>query len=103
MNYARTKWFRNLYFILMYRREYDALKNPWGRRYKSEVQGLFITVFKVRESGILNCKKNMITMRYFEQNYLRELLKAMYEDGCRIIGYTAWSLIDNFQWDEGYE
>jgi len=45
----------------------------------------------------------MKTMLYFEQNYLRELLKAMYEDGCKIIGYTAWSLIDNFQWEEGYE
>jgi beta-glucosidase/6-phospho-beta-glucosidase/beta-galactosidase len=45
----------------------------------------------------------MITMRYCEQHYLRELLKAMYEDGCKIIGYTAWSLADNFQWGEGYE
>jgi len=38
----------------------------------------------------------------FSQNYLQELLKAMYEDGCKIIGYIAWSLIDNYQWSEGY-
>ena len=68
-----------------------------------EFQGLLNTVFKVREWGILNCKTNVIIMRYCEQNYLRELLKAMYEDGCKIIGYTAWSLTDNFQWEEGYQ
>jgi beta-glucosidase/6-phospho-beta-glucosidase/beta-galactosidase len=27
----------------------------------------------------------------------------MYEDGCKIIGYAPWSLIDNFQCEEGYE
>jgi len=41
-------------------------------------------------------------MCLFSQNYLRELLKAMYEDGCKIIGYNAWSLFDTFQWDKGY-
>jgi beta-glucosidase/6-phospho-beta-glucosidase/beta-galactosidase len=44
----------------------------------------------------------MITMHYFEQHYLREMLKAMYEDGCKIIGYSPWSLIDNFEWEAGY-
>jgi beta-glucosidase/6-phospho-beta-glucosidase/beta-galactosidase len=40
---------------------------------------------------------------YFMQDYLRELLKAKYEDGCKIFGYIAWSLLDNFQWEEGYK
>jgi hypothetical protein len=38
----------------------------------------------------------------FLQKYLCELLKATKEDGCNVIGYSVWSLMDNFEWDSGY-
>lgn len=42
---------------------------------------------------------NRIT--YVEQ-YLSALLDAYYEDGVEVTGYTVWSLMDNFEWTNGY-
>jgi beta-glucosidase/6-phospho-beta-glucosidase/beta-galactosidase len=36
------------------------------------------------------------------QKYLCELLKAMKDDGCKVIGCTLWSFMDNFEWMFGY-
>jgi beta-glucosidase/6-phospho-beta-glucosidase/beta-galactosidase len=36
------------------------------------------------------------------QKYLCELLKATKDDGCNVIVYTLWSLMDNFEWIFGY-
>ncbi|XP_060527146.1 myrosinase 1-like [Cylas formicarius] len=35
-------------------------------------------------------------------NYLSAILDAIYEDGINILGYTVWTLMDNFEWQVGY-
>ncbi|KAJ8924093.1 hypothetical protein NQ315_006875 [Exocentrus adspersus] len=50
------------------------------------------------EPGVLN---DVGRVSYY-QSYLSEVLKAMLEDGVKVTAYTAWSLMDNFEWYNGY-
>lgn len=36
------------------------------------------------------------------RNHLIALAQAINEDHCNVIGYTVWSIIDNFEWRRGY-
>lgn len=38
----------------------------------------------------------------YTHRYLSELLKAIHVDKINITGYTYWSLMDNFEWIQGY-
>jgi len=40
--------------------------------------------------------------RSYLESYLTNVLAAVQEDGCNISGYFVWSLMDNFEWAEGY-
>lgn len=38
----------------------------------------------------------------FFRNYINEMLKAVVLDGCNVKSYTAWSIMDNYEWASGY-
>ncbi|XP_045149933.1 klotho, partial [Echinops telfairi] len=39
---------------------------------------------------------------YYLKKFIMETLKAIRLDGVDVIGYTAWSLMDGFEWHRGY-
>ncbi|KAH8653374.1 beta-glucosidase-like protein [Xylariales sp. PMI_506] len=41
-------------------------------------------------------------VKYFK-DYAEAMAEAVTSDGCNVKGYMAWSLLDNFEWAEGYE
>eukprot|EP00812_Abedinium_dasypus_P008511 NODE_2267_length_965_cov_295.404396.p3 GENE.NODE_2267_length_965_cov_295.404396~~NODE_2267_length_965_cov_295.404396.p3 ORF type:complete len:228 (+),score=54.01 NODE_2267_length_965_cov_295.404396:151-834(+) len=38
----------------------------------------------------------------FYYSYFSEMHKAIYEDSVNLMGFFAWSLMDNFEWERGY-
>ncbi|XP_052101745.1 lactase/phlorizin hydrolase-like [Mytilus californianus] len=39
---------------------------------------------------------------YYYRQYINQLLKAVKQDECNVIGYTAWCLLDTFEWNRGF-
>ena len=82
----------------------DALY--WGvkfiyERYKTPVMvtenGVAIVDF-VMDDGKVHDPQRIQFMKW----YLRGLKKAV-EEGCPVLGYIAWSIMDNFEWSFGYD
>nr|XP_026695054.1 lactase-like protein [Ciona intestinalis] len=58
-------------------------------------------VSETDQSGCFNlCDQFRVN---FFKNYTNNVLKAIRYDGVNVEGYTAWSLLDNFEWAHGYK
>ena len=56
---------------------------------------------KINERQIAGKKINDARRVDYHRSYLCELARAM-SDGANVRGYHAWSLMDNFEWAEGF-
>ncbi|CAH2248826.1 jg7542 [Pararge aegeria aegeria] len=50
--------------------------------------------------GTFGGLKDATRISYYRR-YLDSILDAIEQDGCNVVSYTAWSLIDNFEWSSG--
>uniref|UniRef100_W5UL36 Cytosolic beta-glucosidase n=1 Tax=Ictalurus punctatus TaxID=7998 RepID=W5UL36_ICTPU len=80
---------------------------PWGFRrllhYVKTQYGnpmIYVTENGVSEKIVCTDLCDEWRIQYF-RDYINEMLKAV-NDGVDVKGYTAWSLLDMFEWDEGY-
>lgn len=78
----------------------------WGPRFLSEHYKLPIIV---TENGMSNCdwlsvdgRVHDATRIEFMNSYLLQLRRAIH-DGIDVRGYFAWSLMDNFEWQDGFK
>nr|CAD7458315.1 unnamed protein product [Timema tahoe] len=78
---------------------------PWGIRKQlnwiKDQYGnppLLITENGYADYGDLSDTNRII----YYASYLDQVLSAIHTDNCNVIGYTAWSLTDNFEWLQGY-
>ncbi|KAG6519116.1 hypothetical protein ZIOFF_022605 [Zingiber officinale] len=83
---------------------------PWGLykavTYVKENYGnpiVFLSENGMDQPGNVTLPKGLqdTQRRHFYHNYITELKRAI-DDGASVIGYFAWSLLDNFEWRLGY-
>ncbi|KAJ8973917.1 hypothetical protein NQ317_000462 [Molorchus minor] len=79
---------------------------PWGERkllkwLKDTYDNpkILITENGMSDDGTLF--EDDVRISYY-QDYLTEILDAIYEDEVNVFGYTAWSFVDTFEWAHGY-
>jgi len=93
----------------------DWLKSvPWGMRslmkyidrtYDTKRHPVFITENGISSKGNgtdMDPELDDIWRVDFYNAYIGQLQRAISEDGVNVRGYTAWSLMDNFEWSRGY-
>jgi beta-glucosidase len=85
--------------------DYQKGPGPWG---EIHAEGLYDTLQSVRNYGLpIYITENGIPDRddnhrpRFIITHLHQLWKAI-QDGIDVQGYFYWSLVDNFEWSEGY-
>ncbi|KAJ3056274.1 Beta-glucosidase 1B [Rhizophlyctis rosea] len=85
---------------------------PWGfRKLLNWLWNRYQTPIYITENGcsvkgesdlgVEQAVHDTYRVNYFK-GYLENLLLAVFDDGVQIRGYMAWSLLDNFEWADGY-
>ncbi|XP_041807046.1 lactase-phlorizin hydrolase-like [Chelmon rostratus] len=77
-----------------FRRILNFIKNEYGN------PPIIITENGISERGPIDL--NDVQRSYYYEKYINQVLKASVIDNVNILGYTAWSLMDNLEWATGF-
>lgn len=80
---------------------------PWGLRkslkfFKDTYDNPLVYVTESGTSDTDEVGLNDEARVLYYREYINEMLKAVTIDNCNVKAYTAWSLMDNFEWARGY-
>ncbi|XP_005573098.3 lactase/phlorizin hydrolase [Macaca fascicularis] len=79
---------------------------PWGMRrllnWIKEEYGDIPIYITENGVGLTNPNAEDTSRIFYHKTYINEALKAYRVDGVDLRGYVAWSLMDNFEWLNGY-
>nr|XP_008515149.1 PREDICTED: lactase-phlorizin hydrolase [Equus przewalskii] len=79
---------------------------PWGMRrllnWIKEEYGDIPIYITENGAGLTNPEVEDTDRMFYHKTYINEALKAYRLDGVDLRGYAAWSLMDNFEWVNGY-
>lgn len=88
----------------MYPEGLRSLLNWVNTRYDKPKIYIFengVSVPKENSKPIVEAVQDKFRIDYLRQ-HLDQLENAIFEDNINIRGYFAWSLMDNFEWGDGY-
>uniref|UniRef100_A0AAQ6AQ77 beta-glucosidase n=1 Tax=Amphiprion ocellaris TaxID=80972 RepID=A0AAQ6AQ77_AMPOC len=77
-----------------FRRLLKFIKEEYGN------PAIYVTENGISERGVVDL--NDVFRMYFYENYINQGLKARVLDEVDLRAYTAWSLMDNFEWAAGF-
>ncbi|CAH0725205.1 unnamed protein product, partial [Brenthis ino] len=84
-------------WLAVYPPGFRKLLNWITKNYGTKIP-IIVTENGVSDSGELN---DYVRVSYYNK-YLYQLLLAIHEDKCNIRGYFAWTLMDDFEWIDGF-
>ncbi|CAK1546135.1 unnamed protein product [Leptosia nina] len=84
-------------WLAVYPQGFRKLLNWITKNYGTKVP-IIVTENGMSDFGGLNDYERV---SYYNR-YLEQLLLAIHEDGCHVAGYFAWTLMDDFEWTDGY-
>ena len=76
----------------------------WLHQEYPEMKSIWITENGVSEFVAPNTKIDLCDKQriFYHKTYINEVLRAIEINNVPVEGYTAWSLMDNFEWSHGY-
>ncbi|XP_019875746.2 myrosinase 1-like isoform X1 [Aethina tumida] len=111
-DYSTHSWFKDMGSTAYKDESWEGSATSWLKVVPWGMRKLLVWIkdtynnpeIMITENGISDNGTTLqddFRINYYRQ-YLSNILDAMYEDGVNVTAYTAWSLLDNLEWINGF-